>query len=237
MKKRNFWAIFGVLTVSAAFWACSTPTLPAIPVSEDEEIAEISSDSQTEASSSESKPAEASSSSKTQESSSSDTQKEDSQSSSSAVESSSSQEPASSAQEPESSSSVEVSSSSEVVESSSSEHKVPEKATDKNTQAITKREDVMESPTESASEIEEMIESEELVKSDSLVFNEKDLNFETNDYYCYDAENEGWYKISGSKWKGFIAGLIDWWNKLINGERYFDYSKVCDEIYIKAKSK
>lgn len=256
MKKCNFWAILGTLTVSAAFWACSTATLPPIPDFDDDEVAEVtdeSSDSKAEATSSSNKSSseKASSSSQKQDASSSSA-KETASSDSKEPESSSSIDTASSSsEEPKSSSSeekVESSSTAEKVESSSSaepeagvssssEHKVPEKATEQNTQSISNRKDVMEEVTESPSDIKEMIESEELVKSDSLVFNENDLNFEKNDYYCYDAENEGWYKISGSKWKGFIAGLIDWWNKLINGERYFDYSKVCDEIYIKAKSK
>lgn len=135
------------------------------------------------------------------------------------------------------------SSSEKPVVSSSSEKPVVSSSSEAKkdtTQVIeeSERAESMDPITSSAQhEIEKLIQQGDsaIVKVDSLVLDKQDMDFDQNEYLC-KAPDGSWYKLREKKFKGTLAALWDLIYTWITGNHYYDFTNVCDELYIRPKS-
>lgn len=83
-------------------------------------------------------------------------------------------------------------------------------------------------------EIEDLINGGDttIVKVDSLKIESDSLDFENNEYLC-KAPDGSWYRINENKIKTFWKLLWNGIVKLFTGHNWYDFRKVCDEIYIR----
>lgn len=83
-------------------------------------------------------------------------------------------------------------------------------------------------------ELEDLINKGDttITKVDSLKIDADSLDFENNEYLC-KAPDGSWYRINENKIKTFWKLLWNGIVKLFTGHNWYDFRKVCDEIYIR----
>lgn len=72
------------------------------------------------------------------------------------------------------------------------------------------------------------IDSPDKVESDSL-------DFDNNDYYCKTPDGS-WYRLKENKAKTFWKLLWDFTVYIFTGRHYYDFTKVCEELYMRPKN-
>ena len=72
-----------------------------------------------------------------------------------------------------------------------------------------------------------------LTQIDSVV-NHDTLDFDNNEYLC-KAPDGSWYRLNENKTKTFWKKFWDFLYLLFTGRHYYDYTQVCDEIYMRPK--
>ena len=87
-------------------------------------------------------------------------------------------------------------------------------------------------------EIEELIENgdstvTEIENPDKV--NTDDLDFDNNEYYC-KAPDGSWYRLKENKAKTFWKLLWDITVYIFTGHHWYDFTNVCDEMYMRPKS-
>ena len=141
-----------------------------------------------------------------------------------------------------SSSSKEMSSSSKPKSSSSEKVRPPSSSSVKGhskdtTTVLTekdKEENMEQLDSAEQSIIEELIDSGDssIIKLDSMVVNPDTLDFDNNEYLC-KAPDGTWHKLSKNKFLSWIQRVIDFFSVLITGKHLYDFTEVCDEMYIR----
>jgi hypothetical protein len=83
-------------------------------------------------------------------------------------------------------------------------------------------------------EIEDLIDSGDssIIKIDSLVVNPDTLDFDHNEYLC-KAPDGTWHKLSKNKFITWLHRVIDFFSVLFTGRHLYDFTEVCDEMYIR----
>lgn len=72
-----------------------------------------------------------------------------------------------------------------------------------------------------------------LVKIDSVVSKDT-LDFVHNDYLC-KAPDGSWYRIKDNVFKSFLLIIIDIFYHAVTGNHLYNFTQVCDEIYMRPK--
>ena len=72
-----------------------------------------------------------------------------------------------------------------------------------------------------------------LTQIDSVV-NHDTLDFDNNEYLC-KAPDGSWYRLNENKTKTFWKKFWDLVVWILTGHHYYDYTQVCDEIYMRPK--
>lgn len=72
-----------------------------------------------------------------------------------------------------------------------------------------------------------------LTQIDSVV-NHDTLDFDNNEYLC-KAPDGNWYRLNENKTKTFWKKFWDLVVLILTGHHYYDYTQVCDEIYMRPK--
>ena len=73
-----------------------------------------------------------------------------------------------------------------------------------------------------------------ITKLDSLVVDKDSLDFDNNDYFC-KAPDGSWYRLNESKAKTIWKLLWDLTVYIFTGRHYYDFTKACDELYMRPK--
>lgn len=86
-------------------------------------------------------------------------------------------------------------------------------------------------------EIEDLINSGDssITQIDSLKIESDSLDFENNDYYC-KAPDGSWYRLKENSAKTFWKILWDITVYIFTGHHYYDFTKVCEELYMRPKN-
>ena len=92
---------------------------------------------------------------------------------------------------------------------------------------------------EEQKEIEELIENgdstiTEIENPDKV--NTDDLDFDNNEYYC-KAPDGSWYRLKENTAKTFWKLLWDITVYIFTGHHWYDFTNVCDEMYMRPKSR
>ena len=74
-----------------------------------------------------------------------------------------------------------------------------------------------------------------ITKIDSLVIDKDSLDFDNNEYLC-KAPDGNWYRLNESKAKTFWKLLWDLTVYIFTGHHYYDFTKACDELYMRPKN-
>ena len=140
---------------------------------------------------------------------------------------------------PASSSSKEKSSSSvkEQAKSSSSNKEAVKDTIDKDTTSVIKDNNEMDKLDSAEQELlDSLVNSGDssITKIDSLVVDKDSLDFDNNDYFC-KAPDGSWYRLNESKAKTFWKLLWDLTVYIFTGRHYYDFTKACDELYMRPK--
>ena len=140
----------------------------------------------------------------------------------------------SSSQEKSPDSKTESSSSEKVLPPSSSSVKGHSKDT---TTVLTEKDkeenmDPLDSTEQSI--IENLIENGDssIIKLDSMVVNPDTLDFDHNEYLC-KAPDGTWHKLSKNKFLSWLQRFFDFLSVLFTGKHLYDFTEVCDEMYIR----
>lgn len=70
-----------------------------------------------------------------------------------------------------------------------------------------------------------------IVKIDSVV-NKDTLDFEHNEYLC-KAPDGNWYRLKDNVVKSILKVIIDGFYYLVTGNHLYNYTQVCDELYMR----
>lgn len=84
------------------------------------------------------------------------------------------------------------------------------------------------------STIEQLIESGDttIIKLDSMVVNPDTLDFDHNEYLC-KAPDGTWHKLSKKKFLSWVEVILDVLSVWFTGKHLYDFTEVCDEMYIR----
>lgn len=85
-------------------------------------------------------------------------------------------------------------------------------------------------------EIEDLISGGDtsFTQIDSGVIDQDSLDFENNEYLC-KAPDGSWYRLKENRAKTFWKLVWDITVYIFTGHHYYDFTEVCDEIYMRAK--
>lgn len=140
----------------------------------------------------------------------------------------------SSSKEESSTSKPESSPSEEVQPPSSSSVKGHSKDTTTVLTEKDKEENMEQLDSTEQSTIEQLIESGDttIIKLDSMVVNPDTLDFDHNEYLC-KAPDGTWHKLSKKKFLSWVEVILDVLSVWFTGKHLYDFTEVCDEMYIR----
>ena len=126
----------------------------------------------------------------------------------------------------------------EQAKSSSSNKEAVKDTIDKDTTSVIKDNNEMDKLDSNEQEIlDSLISSGDtsITKIDSLVIDKDSLDFDNNEYLC-KAPDGNWYRLNESKAKTFWKLLWDLTVYIFTGHHYYDFTKACDELYMRPKN-
>ena len=123
-------------------------------------------------------------------------------------------------------------------QSSSSNKEAVKDTIDKDTTSVIKDNNEMDKLDSNEQEVlDSLISSGDtsITKIDSLVIDKDSLDFDNNEYLC-KAPDGNWYRLNESKAKTFWKLLWDLTVYIFTGHHYYDFTKACDELYMRPKN-